>query len=1798
MKTQLIRILGCVGALLSFGMARAATSIPYLDWDAETKSLVNRTCSDYEVVTPETSKLEGGKWYVVNSTVSRAGISVNGAAHLILADGGDLTVQGDYKTAGLTVNSRTKLTIYGQAGDTGKLTAIGDRAAGIGGDYWTESGEIVINGGTIVAKAGWSSAGIGGGWGSGSGPITIHGGNISAYGSGGAAGIGGGFDGACESVTITGGYVLAKGAGGADIGGGVRQGGATEADRRDSGSLVITGGTVIAEDIQTPSPKVVYDIQSKTLTFAFDTIEYVPEEGVRRVWTDLTAHEWTVYSKPNAREATNVVIDASFAQYQPTSTEEWFYSLKDIKTLDLTSLDLSETTNMKYMFAHSTLLRRIYVSDRIKRVKCPLENSFGMFYDCENLVGGNGTRNYSGTISADNYGKYAQVDGEDFYGTGFTKGFYTRLPTPIPDYTVVVPALPEDIRSVVVYRNNEQVGTQSGFYTAKAGDVMKLVFTAAEGFLFEGGSETATLQTKPLTGGLTIDYSELPERKPIPPPRVARPVGVVSGTTLTLYFDAEDHSGTVYEGETWAKWRPEELRESNLLKIVIDPSFAAARLTTMKQLFFNLDHVTEIQGLEYLNTSSVTNMDYMFAGLRDLKALNVGETFVTSAVTSSRGMFDESWSLTGAFGSTLSDCGFQETDATYARADLGALRPGLFTPPTPNVAAIRGADETITPYTSFGAALAALASGETLVALADPGEEILRLHETGATLAFLTRPAGEVFISFDKPSDFAGSTIVSNAFELALDPAKVRICSPGYAAFADAEGNIVLEPTQARPFVLMTESSFTPYRTAAEALAAGADELTLGVLNYTNAVLATQADHFSGELTIPQNRSVTLTTAYRASPDGTNTVWSATGDSVSTLDGTITINGTNTLGRIRFEGRLVIGLKGVLKLASDFPVPERLYLTLADAAAMEGMAFVSSESLTAEELKSFCRVTNTGWTFEPTAEGLVVRKVDDEVAFVGSTPYASFEAALSAVGTEGTIDLLALTNTTTGAHRDLVSVAARELTIPENAKIALDSRLRVTTFNDYAFEDDPETPTTFDLQGVKLTLGEGATLDLENVSIEGCVNLSGAGLLVVTNYVGAPISVAFDPVQGQGVNRVFARGNKDSFVLAAQQGELRQDGDFVAWYVDYFAWNYRQDGNGIGYLDINDNGTWKRDIMVESQSGTFRYTYTRDVTGEKVDLVGYLLYVDYDKLIVRAPTDVTNEYLNENGQWTSFTDGASIAMDWKIDSDGCVSVVFDGNYDDVRKVRGVAFPAKDIDTIMFEMSQQFENTDDKDDGGLGAALAAVFGSAAGIGGAAGVYALLNAAAGGVGAAGVAGMGVGGLADFAAEAAAEAEAGGEAAEGGSKFEKFHKWLSRFFDAVTIAQMLKDIIQMAYCPIEYKGVPYFADKFNEINQDACDENDANYSIHWFFQDGVSGSTLSPGYADITAEYSYSEFIKDFGQLGDGSAFERFSKVLNWVMRIDAIYETGKTLHPSWIAIAGEFVSLVKNIARKSEERSYFDPETDQSVVIPEGSGYAVIAMEFGKKGGDPRGPRTAPLFIVKNGGTLKLVDCTFQNYTYNTTKGLVYVEKGGTLSLEDVKVNGWLSQDGVTPPIIAEEGATVWIAGSTEIPRLGGGATLSIGLGPYRGVGATEVTEFDGSVGVSGSVKVGGAFGEIVFPKSAEFYKKIYSVDYGNWVEPSIVGSKALWAIKQDVNPLEFIEPLSIEVYDDVAGRAAKLTGRLKTVVPFMNYVILGAENLTDTFEPEATGQINFSSDGSFTNYIPLKTKSRFFRVRVE
>ena len=115
-----------------------------------------------------------------------------------------------------------------------------------------------------------------------------------------------------------------------------------------------------------------------------------------------------------------------------------------------------------------------------------------------------------------------------------------------------------------------------------------------------------------------------------------------SNTTLTFYYDnlRSTRPGTTYdlnEGYDFPGWYSDG-SNSSVTQAVFDPSFADARPTTTCGWFNNMKKLETITGMEYLNTSQVTKMSYMFYFCTSLTSLDLSN-FNTANVTDMSRMF-------------------------------------------------------------------------------------------------------------------------------------------------------------------------------------------------------------------------------------------------------------------------------------------------------------------------------------------------------------------------------------------------------------------------------------------------------------------------------------------------------------------------------------------------------------------------------------------------------------------------------------------------------------------------------------------------------------------------------------------------------------------------------------------------------------------------------------------------------------------------------------------------------------------------------------------------------------------------------------------------------------------------------------------------------------------------------------------------------------------------------------------------------------------------------------------------------
>ena len=196
-------------------------------------------------------------------------------------------------------------------------------------------------------------------------------------------------------------------------------------------------------------------------------------------------------------------------------------------------------------------------------------------------------------------------------------------------------------------------------------------------------------------------------------------------SNTTLYFINSEtlyEAGDTYDGQTVTNvYSGEDVTASPIddepafvmdlwdvcTRAVIDKSFASVRPTSCYEWFGDFHCLTTIEGLEYLNTSEVTNMTYMFGycpqltsldlsnfntakvtemiamfnGCRALETIYVSDGWTVDNVTESRLMFGDCYSLVGGQGTAYAwewDDSIP-IDKTYAHIDGGESNPGYLT---------------------------------------------------------------------------------------------------------------------------------------------------------------------------------------------------------------------------------------------------------------------------------------------------------------------------------------------------------------------------------------------------------------------------------------------------------------------------------------------------------------------------------------------------------------------------------------------------------------------------------------------------------------------------------------------------------------------------------------------------------------------------------------------------------------------------------------------------------------------------------------------------------------------------------------------------------------------------------------------------------------------------------------------------------------------------------------------------------------------------------------------------------------
>ena len=457
--------------------------------------------------------------------------------------------------------------------------------------------------------------------------------------------------------------------------------------------LLLPAGMVAQKAASSSKYIATYESSTQTLTFKEYAGETLPKNSA---WVEDRQTVADINNNLGNGTIKHIVFDKSFSTYTPTSLSRFFKDLTKLETITgLEYLNTEKVTDMSYMFYYCSSLTSLDVTHFNT---ANVRNMERMFYCCSSLtsldvthfntekvtVMSNMFENCSSLTSLDvthfntanvrnmsymfcSCSKLTSLDVTNFntanvtnmskmfsnclsltslYLTNFNTekvtymdGLFSSCSSLTTIYASSKFVTPQVSNSSSMFYNCEKLkGEEVGWTNDKATDK---TFAKIEGGYFSGGI-----------------------------PRVKYADG-----TLTFFLTSKETLGEneygIYGLGAKPDWVWKNPNVTKVTKVVFDPAFANARPTNCYAWFNGCENLTNIEGIEYLNTSQVTDMhnmfyncyhlqttdfsgfdtrkvkdmSYMFHNCGSLKSLDISN-FNTSEVTDMRGMFESCIGLT------------------------------------------------------------------------------------------------------------------------------------------------------------------------------------------------------------------------------------------------------------------------------------------------------------------------------------------------------------------------------------------------------------------------------------------------------------------------------------------------------------------------------------------------------------------------------------------------------------------------------------------------------------------------------------------------------------------------------------------------------------------------------------------------------------------------------------------------------------------------------------------------------------------------------------------------------------------------------------------------------------------------------------------------------------------------------------------------------------------------------------------------------------------------------------------------
>ncbi len=361
--------------------------------------------------------------------------------------------------------------------------------------------------------------------------------------------------------------------------------------------------------------------------------------------SSLTSLDVTHFNTENVRDMRNMFSSCSsltsldvtnFNTAEVTNMSYMFLGCSSLTSLDVTHFNTANVTDMNRMFSYCSSLTSLDVTHFNT---AEVTDMSLMFSSCSSLTSLDVTNFNTAEVTNMGYMFKDCVALTSLYLTNFNTekvtnmesmfSFCKALATIYASSKFVIPQ--ECNSSGMFYKCEKLKGEEVGWTNDKATDK---TYAKIEGGYFRGGI-----------------------------PRVKYADG-----TLTFFLTSKETLGEneygIYGGLGTPDWVWKNPNVTNVTKVVFDPAFANARPTNCNEWFQGYVNLTSIEGIEYLNTSQVTDMhnmfyncyhlqttdfsgfdtrkvkdmSYMFYNCGSLESLDISN-FNTSEVTNMRSMF-------------------------------------------------------------------------------------------------------------------------------------------------------------------------------------------------------------------------------------------------------------------------------------------------------------------------------------------------------------------------------------------------------------------------------------------------------------------------------------------------------------------------------------------------------------------------------------------------------------------------------------------------------------------------------------------------------------------------------------------------------------------------------------------------------------------------------------------------------------------------------------------------------------------------------------------------------------------------------------------------------------------------------------------------------------------------------------------------------------------------------------------------------------------------------------------------------